>query len=121
MKVYTSYYAKVNKLPAGVVPISISSKAPFFYKGLEYKKIAPKYWFLMKYKEDHDEAFYTEQYYKEVLSQLDPVQVLFDLQVLSEGKDVALLCYERPADFCHKHLVANWLTQAGIVCEEIIC
>ena len=27
---------------------------------------------------------------------------------LSEG-DIALVCYEKPGDFCHRHLVSSWL------------
>lgn len=38
---------------------------------------------------------------------------------LSGGKDIALICYEKPTDFCHRHLVAEWLTTNGIKCDEI--
>jgi hypothetical protein len=45
----TSYYAKSAKDPNAV---SIAAKAPEWYKGKEYKKLAPKYWFFVKYKDD---------------------------------------------------------------------
>ena len=32
--------------------------------------------------------------------------------------DIALICYEKPSDFCHRHLVAEWLNQNGFKCEE---
>jgi len=52
------------------------------------------------------------------LSLLDPQQVVDELKALAGSEDIALVCYERPSDFCHRHLVANWLTQAGFPTEE---
>ena len=40
---YTSYFAKLKKLPKHIIPISICGKAPAWYTGLQYKKLAPKY------------------------------------------------------------------------------
>lgn len=33
--IYTSYFAKLKKLPNNIIPISICGKAPEFYKGLQ--------------------------------------------------------------------------------------
>ena len=55
----TSYLAKSGKNPNAVC---ICGKRPWFYKGRMYSKLGPKKWFLMKYKKDGDEIFYTEQY-----------------------------------------------------------
>ena len=83
--------------------------------GREYKKLAPKYYFLHKYKLDGDEEFYTQQYQAEVLDQLDPKEVLRDL-----GEDAVLLCYEKPGQFCHRRLVAKWLEEKlGIEVKEL--
>ena len=35
-------------------------------------------------------------------------------------KDVALVCYEKPSDFCHRHLVADWLNKNGFECKEFV-
>jgi hypothetical protein len=99
----TSYYSKSAKLPNAV---SIAGKAPDWYTGREYKALAPKYWFFAKYKQDHDEKFYTEQFQKEVLDQLDPQQVFNDL-----GEDAVILCWEAAGKFCHRRLVAKWLEE----------
>ena len=56
--------------------VSIAGKAPSWYLGREYKKLAPKYSFFKKYKEDGDTEAYTESYYAEVLDKLDPKTVL---------------------------------------------
>lgn len=50
----------------------------------------------------------------QVLVDLDPQQVYKDLKAMSKGKDVALVCYETPQKFCHRHLVAKWLEDAGL-------
>ena len=35
--------------------------------------------------------------------------ILRELERLSGGKDVALICYEAPGDFCHRHLLVEYL------------
>ena len=98
----TSYYSKNAENPNA---ISIAAKCPEWYKGREYKKLAPKYWFFKKYKEDGDEEFYKKHYYEEVLNLLDPKEVYKEL-----GEDAVLLCWENKDKFCHRHLVAEWLS-----------
>lgn len=98
----TSYYAKCGRHQNA---ISIAGKAPFWYTGREYKKLAPLYSFFKKYKEDGDEEYYTEQFFKEVLDKLDPQKVFDEL-----GSEAILLCYEVPGKFCHRRLVAQWLS-----------
>lgn len=117
--IYTSYFAKLNKLPPNVVPISICGKAPAWYNGLQYKKLAPKYSFFSEWKKNGDNNDYIEHFNDEVLSTLYPKTVYNELLKLSGGKDIVLICYEKPTDFCHRHLVAEWLTTNGIECEEI--
>lgn len=34
------------------------------------------------------------------------------------GKEICLICYEKPSDFCHRHLVADWLNKNGVKCKE---
>ena len=118
MMIYTSYFGKIRKLSEDIVPISICGKAPEWYNGLEYKTLAPKYDFFMQYKQDHDTAKYTESYYDRVLRDLLHHKVLLDLMRMSKGKDVCLLCYERPDEFCHRHIVCKWLNDYGIKCKE---
>lgn len=55
---------------------------------------------------------------QEVLSKLNADVVVNELLSLSEEKPFALICYERPGEFCHRHLVAEWLCENGYYCEE---
>lgn len=109
----TSYFGKLSKID-NKNAVSIAAKSPDFYKGREYKKLAPKYWFFKKYKDDGDEEFYTKQYCKEVLDKLDAKEVYEEL-----GEDAVLLCWESSEKFCHRHLVAEWLeNKLDIVIRE---
>jgi len=121
--IYTSYFAKIKQLEKnGIVPISICGKAPDWYRGLQYKKLAPKYGFFMEWKKNHDNDYYIDHFKREVLDHLTACEVMEDLFALKplkdKGKDIALICYEKPSDFCHRHLVAKWLNGNGFNCEE---
>lgn len=45
--IYTSYFGVLKKLPANVIPVSICVKAPAWYSGIQYKKLAPNMDFLL--------------------------------------------------------------------------
>lgn len=107
----TSNYWKNGKHPDAV---SIAGRAPDWYKGRQYKKLAPKYHFFIKFKQDRDKEYYTEHYNKEVLGVLDPKEVYEEL-----GEDAILLCWEKSGNFCHRRLIAVWLEKAlGITIDE---
>ena len=42
-----------------------------------------------------------------VLNTLFAEQVINELKTMSPTEDIALVCYEKPGDFCHRHLVAK--------------
>lgn len=113
MKIYTYYYSRAKDLPENILPISIAGWAPKGWTGEEYKVLAPKWSFFKEYKETGDEERYTEQFTRLVLGAITREKVIQDLHsILAKypGKDsVALLCYEKPGSFCHRHIVAEWL------------
>ena len=116
--IYTSYFAKLKSLPDNVIPISICGKAPDWYKGLQYKKLAPKYNFFIKWKDNRDNDYYTKCFNEQVLDKLDVEDTVSELIDPHSGIDIALICYEKPDEFCHRHLVAEWLRKNGFKCEE---
>ena len=119
MNIYTSYFGNMRNIPAGMVPIAICAKTPAAYTGIRYKTLAPKYDCLMQYKQNHNEENYIQQYNSQVLSRLSPAGVVRRLELLSGGKDVVMLCYEKRGDFCHRHLVAQWLNNYGYDVKEL--
>lgn len=114
---YTGYFAKLKEYKqAGLIPVSISGKAPDWYDGLEYKKLAPKWAFFSEWKNGShkgDNEYYIRQFDTKVLKETSVENILADLANLSNGElyKVILLCYEKPTDFCHRHLVANWINE----------
>lgn len=130
---YTTYFANIKNLPPNTIPVSICGKAPQGWNGLEYRKLAPKWSFFSVWKETKDNDYYIEHFNKEVLEPLNIIRVTTELQVLlpyeireqmqnavwnDDKFHLALVCYEKPDDFCHRHLVAEWLSQHGFPCAE---
>lgn len=119
-EVYTSYFANLKNLPDNLCPISICGKAPDWYDGIQFKILAPKYSFFKVYEETHDKDYYIEHFQNEVLgTRLNPHLILNRLYELAGRKIPCLICYEKPGDFCHRHLVAEWLqNNCNIKVEE---
>lgn len=131
--VYTSYFGKMRSFPHNIIPIAICGKIPDWYKGLWYKKLAPKWDFFQVWKQTHDNDYYIRNYNALILNNLD-VKVAIDIQLIlpqevrtaltssiwmSKDYHAALLCYEKPGDFCHRALVSAWLNEHGYKCEEL--
>ena len=124
---YTGYFAKIKTYEkAGLIPIAICGGIPNWYKGLWYKKLAPKWSFFNEWKNgtEHkgDNDYYIQHFNNEVLDKLSILQVIEDLQKIANTKNtdkIILLCYEKPGDFCHRHLVADWLTENGLKTIEL--
>ena len=69
-----------------------------------YIILAPPIDLLNRYKAGLTWPEYVREYKRDVLSKLDPVKVLTDL-----GDESILLCWEKPSEYCHRRLVAEWL------------
>ena len=109
MKIYTSYFALLRRIPDNILPVSICLKAPYWYKGIQYKTLAPTSDIFSQHKANPNEDLYTARFNDEVLGFLDREHVAKERERLSGGNDVVLLCYEKSTSFCHRHLVAAWL------------
>lgn len=121
--IYTSYFAKLSKLPSNITPIAICGKSPEWYKGIQYKKLAPKWSFFSVWKQTHDNEYYIKHFNEEILNTLNVeivVKELYSLANKSQDEDIVLICYEKPGDFCHRHLVADWLTSHGYPVKEYL-
>lgn len=118
--IYTSYFGKLKSFPDNIVPMAICAKAPNWYKGLQYKKLAPKYDFFMKWKENHDNDYYERCFAEQVTGKLSADTVVNELKEMvgDNSKEICLVCYEKPTDFCHRHLVAKWLRDDNYKCWE---
>ena len=120
--IYTTYFAKLKKLPENIIPIAICAKPPAGYCGAVFRTLAPKYDFFKKYQINRDTFEFTENYIGQVLNHLNPIRIVADLYyqlgIAPNTCDIALVCFEKSTDFCHRHLVAEWLRKAGYECKE---
>jgi uncharacterized protein (DUF488 family) len=95
--------------------VAISARVPKNYNGRRCKKLAPPYWMVQKSKSGEmiDEEFKRE-YKRCVLDKLDAHDILAEI-----GDDAILLCWEWSGKFCHRTLVAKWLSEElGIEVKE---
>lgn len=111
--IYTGYFGKLKEYEKrGLTPVCIAGYAPKDYTGARYRALAPhRVWWQEWHDKGLSEKWYQDKYDETVLTQLNPHKVAADLQAF--GKDVVLLCYEKPSEFCHRHLIANWLNKNG--------
>ena len=129
MELYTSYFAKVKQLKEMGYDnlVCVAGYAPKFYfdtpKARFYPDLAPKreWWkeWQLKFKDNpnspESQAWYEQKYQETVLDKLDPQTVLKEL-----GDKAVMLCYEKPGDFCHRHLIARWLSEnTGVDVQEV--
>ena len=117
MKIFTSYFANGTRLKkAGVMMIGIALYPPKWFYGPSIKYVSPSWDILHNSKSEDD---YVERFNSEILAHRDPKVFLANIEKMSKGKDVALCCFEKPDDFCHRHLVAKWLNEKlGLHVEE---
>jgi hypothetical protein len=109
----TSYFARSAKEPGAV---SIARFPPKWYTCSRYLLLAPAPDMLKI--GDWDE--YRRRYREEILSVLEPDEVLRDLNVDGAGHDIVLLCFEKDRSHCHRGLVAAWFQETkGIVVPEL--
>ena len=121
MRIWTSYFANLKTLEDnGIYCVAICNKIPTFFKGPNIESVSPNNSILWEYKKsgetDVDRERYKQRYINEVLCayRFHPeyfTQLLESFSASENNKDIALLCYERPEDFCHRHILAEWLNE----------
>lgn len=108
--IYTSNYQSIKLNKDKALSISWDKGKDANYDGLCYPDLASKlsFWKIWKnnreiLSEEENNRYYIEEYYKQVLSNLDPSDIYNELN------NKILLCYEDNMDFCHRHIVSAWL------------
>ena len=125
MKIATGYFAKAQTYHnMGYSLVSVARTRPWFLP----KELLV--WYLSDLAptgeiigaKDNPKV-YEKKYNEEILSKTSAQEILRKLERYAElecKEKVALLCYESPEKFCHRHIVAKWLGDAlGVRIEEI--
>ena len=105
-------------------PVSICRFPPRWYKGPRYYKLAPTAEMLARAKRaapgsDEEARYFIE--FEDQLRMFAPAMVVQELQAFYPGvnpEEITLLCFEVVGKPCHRHLVAEWLTEAGFPTQE---
>ncbi len=115
MDIKTGYFSQQKKYEElGYLPISISRIAPKWYDGYSAIELSPSAELLYDYKHNSmNVAQYTKEYFGELDKRVVDVylQQWKKLVEKHKAKGVVLLCYEKPTDFCHRHLLADFLNK----------
>lgn len=114
MKIFTSYYKRIDVNPCGLIPVRISTGAPQWFSWYleELPELYPGWDIVKSYKEGTLSKEAYKNKYLDKLAILNRKDILKKLETISaenENRNIVLLCYERPEDFCHRHFVAKWL------------
>jgi uncharacterized phage-like protein YoqJ len=127
--IYTSYFAKIRKFPDNIIPVSIARFQPkWLDKNITIcNELAPSIKCLTDYKETNNQDEYIKAYTEDVLSKYKAYDIIKPLESKTRIKDVvnnpnthiALCCYEKPTDFCHRHLLADFLEKENIMIQEL--
>lgn len=119
--IYTSYFGQMKNFPKNFEPICIARWKPKWYNGKVLLMLAPSdrllRWWRASDKNEASIAHYKYWYNNEVLKNYEPAAIVRIINHIAEGKVPVLVCFESD-DFCHRHLVANWLNKNGFKCEE---
>lgn len=115
MKIYTGYYGNWRKY-AGLCMVAISSDRPRTPMS-ECRELAPKSYMVQQFKSGTmSQTVYTARYLT-LLAQCESyeriIRKLVEISEQNGGKDLVLCCYEKPTEFCHRHLAAEWITRHG--------
>ena len=74
-------------------------------------------WDFKRYKMTEDE--YTERYRKQLYVWHNMIQLEFEwFRERAHGKPIVLLCWELEGQFCHRHILLDYLIQSGIIVSE---
>jgi len=91
------------------------------FEGKVIPELAPKreFWDIWRHNigkipEDENNRYYIQEYYKQILSKVNIEELLKD------EKNPILLCYEKAEEFCHRHIVAEYIElKYGIKVRDI--
>lgn len=102
--IWTSYFANWRNFPKEARTIAITRFTPKYYNGKKDLRLAPSEHLLTEKQCGNMSEELFAALFKKQLSKLNKEKVLAEL-----GDNVILLCYETPDEFCHRHIVGEWL------------
>lgn len=125
---YTSYFAKIRKFPDNIIPVSIARFQPKWLNNIIIcDELSPTPKILELYKKNNTINEYIKKYNEDILSKYNSKDIIHLIENKTGLKNImnnpnihiALCCYEKPTDFCHRHLLADFLEKGNIIIQEL--
>lgn len=118
-KIYTGYFAGWRAWPTGALAIGVTRFKPDYWTGINLDKLAPSAELLRQYRNNYiDEYMFKNIYLSELNNRgLTPNFVRQSLKEAAGERDIILCCYEKPNEFCHRHILNEWLGGDGEIGE----
>lgn len=115
MRIYTSYYRKIDKVGSEFALIQVSNSKPvwFVWNVSKLPEVYPDWSNVQAFKYGVMTEDEFEKAYRDKLAQLDRNTILSKIETIANKdgfeRDVVLLCWEGTGKFCHRHILAEWL------------
>jgi len=108
--IYTASFFKLKHFKGEAV--SVANSCPDWFEGKQLKSFSPPWWAVNKFKKGEMDWERFTVVYNGYLDQADISEEMnYITNILSEGADVTLLCWEHHAGRCHRRLLAEWLSK----------
>jgi hypothetical protein len=122
-RLFTSRWANRDLANLACLPVGISRGVPRWplpYRYRTFRALAPS----RKVFGIEDECEFAEAY-KAQLETLGVEEIIAGLAGISQGhnngRPLVLLCWEKPGQFCHRRLLANWIEKSvGVEVPELV-
>lgn len=105
---YTSNYSRHGN---DLRSVAISRQPPVYYQGVISTILAPTWEIVTNYKRGIIDE---DRYIFEYISLLEERKLTPKRVVNAFPERTIFLCYESPNDFCHRHVLAEWLNQSNV-------
>ena len=102
-RIYTSNYARSGRNSHAV---SISASAPDYYAGEHISSLVPTWHMIREYKSGRmSKEEYSQLYIALMKARNGTAEEIYN----SIPHKTIMLCYEKPGDFCHRRVLADWI------------
>ena len=105
-KLYTSSFNVATKHYPNIKTVSISITSSEKFEGTYARELRPSKELLWAYKNGEIDSSEYREWYRDTI--LKPLKAI-DVYEKYRGK--ILCCWEKQGDFCHRHLIIEWLTE----------
>lgn len=114
-RIYTSNYARSGRNSHAV---SISASAPDYYAGEHISSLVPTWHMIREYKSGRmDKEEYSQLYIALMKARNGTAEKIYS----TIPHETIMLCYEKPGDFCHRRVLADWIEdELGVKIPEWI-